>query len=61
MCRRVELRPLGGVLLHEVDRGRSDDARIILKRRVVRQVIETVSRAAARRLAEDMLLLRLIL
>src|ERR1700681_526900 len=43
------------MLLHEVDRGRRDDARIILKRGVVGQVIEAVSGPAARGLVVHVL------
>ena len=55
MCVRIELGKLGGVLLHEVERRRRDDSRIILKRGVVRHVIDAVSGPAARWLAVDVL------
>ena len=51
----IDLGKLGGMLLHEVERGRCDDSRIILKRGVVGQVIEAVSGASARGLAVDVL------
>src|SRR6266566_6171939 len=43
MLVRIDLGKLRGVLLHEMDRSRRDDPRIVLKRGVVRQVIEAVS------------------
>ena len=55
MLLRIDLGKLGGVLLHEVERGRCDDSRIVLKRGVVRHVIDAVSGPAARRLAVDVL------
>ena len=55
MLLRIDLGKLGGVLLHEVERRRRDDSRIILKRGVVRHVIDAVSGSAARWLAVDML------
>ena len=55
MLVRIDYGKLGGVLLHEVDRGRRDDSRIVLKRRVVGQVIEAVSGPTARGLAVDVL------
>src|SRR5258708_11289136 len=55
---RIELGKLGGVLLHEMDRGRRDDARIVLKRGVVGQVIEAVSGPTARRLVVNVQPLR---
>src|SRR5262249_20629401 len=54
MRRGVDVRKLGRVLLHEVHRGRRDDARILVERRVVSQVIEGVADAAARWLVVDM-------
>ena len=55
MLLRIDLGKLGGVLLHEVKRGRCDDSRIVLKRGVVRHVIDAVSGPAARWLAVDVL------
>jgi len=58
MLLRVDLRKLGGVLLHEVKRRRRDDAGIVLKRGVVRHVIDAVSGPAARCLPVDVLRVR---
>jgi hypothetical protein len=55
MLLRIDLGKLGGVLLHEVERGRCDDSRIILKRGVVGHVIDAVSGPSARALAVDVL------
>jgi len=43
MFLRIDFGEVGGVQLHEVERGRCDDARIILKRSVVSDVITNKS------------------
>ncbi len=51
MLLRVNVGQVRGVLLHEVERGRRDDARIILKRSVVSDVINAESGPPAQELA----------
>ncbi len=48
MLLRIDLGEVGGVLLHEVKLGRSDDSPVVLKRGVERDVINTHSRPSAR-------------
>jgi len=48
MLLRIDVGQVGGVLLHEVEPGRRDDARIILQRSVVSDMIDAHSGAAAR-------------
>src|ERR1700674_5325306 len=48
MLLRIDVGQVGGVLLHEVEPGRCDDSRIILKRSVVSDVIDAHSGPAAR-------------
>ena len=48
MLLQFDLGILGGMLLHEVELDRCDDSRIVLKRGVVRHVIDAVSGPAAR-------------
>jgi hypothetical protein len=51
MLLRIDLGEVGGVLLHEVERGGCDDSRIILKRSVVSDVINAHSRPSAQEFA----------
>ena len=55
MLIHIDLGKFGGMLLHEVQAGRRDDALIILQRRVMRHVIDAVPGSAARGLAMDVL------
>ncbi len=51
MLRRIDVGEMGRVVLHEVERGRGDDSPIILKRRVVSDVIDAESGPSAQELA----------
>jgi hypothetical protein len=51
MLLRIDLGEVGGVLLHEVELGRCDDSRIILKRSVVGDVINAESGPSAQQFA----------
>ncbi len=48
MLRRIDVGEMGRVVLHEVELGRRDDSRIILKRRVVSDVINAEPGPSAR-------------
>jgi hypothetical protein len=54
MFRRIDLGEVGRMVLHEVQLSRRDDPRVILQRRVIGDVIDAHSRAAARRIEVDM-------
>src|SRR5215475_6058295 len=49
MLLRIDLREVGGMLLHEVELGRCDDSAIILKRSVESDVVNAHSHPSARR------------
>ncbi len=51
MLLRIDIGEVGGVLLHEVERGRCNDSHIILKRSVVRDMINAESRPPTQELA----------
>ena len=54
MFRRIDLGEMGRMVLHEVQLGRRDDPRVILQWRVIGDVVDAHSRAAARGIEMDM-------
>ena len=54
MLLRIDVGQVGGVQLHEVERGRCNDPRVILKRSEISDVINVPSDASARGITADM-------